>query len=402
MQRYKYRTKDTFVNYMPGLGVLTPTFRRAVVPGQKITSLMGNVRVQTPSTLSVVMNGCVATHYTFFVPNRLVWDGWTDFIAGVDGAAAPPTMVGAPGFYFQSVANRHSLYMRAYKLIYNEFFGDKENNKQGTFATVPHYADITDDTDLTQNWCLSLEQRYKDLKAQDEMKDPEFTQGVSTVINLRDFAQAMASARRDFKTDASGDKYVDVLRSMGVDPDWRIQQAPELLGVESREVAPSYSTSTQALTLGQAATKYVFGMNPQVQNKSFSEHGFIVGVVLLRVKTPANDIGPSDLTLGSDRHSWFTGPASHINVDVSTFGGTGDDMVAPQSWPFHSGQIVANKDQAASMDYLLRTTNADIEGRRFESLALPTDGSLDTSVASIHSDWNVTGLTPVPTKLRFS
>jgi len=402
MQRYKYRTKDTFVNYMTQYGELVPTLRRAVVPGQKITSMVGNIRFQTPSQLSVVMNGCVATHYTFFVPNRLVWDGWTDFIAGVDGASAPPTMAATPGYFFQNVANRHSLYLRAYKLCYNQFFGDRETNKEGAAVSVPWYADITDDTDVSLHNCLTLEQRVKDLKPEDEMKDPEFTQAVNTVINLRDFAQAMASARRDFKTDASGDKYVDVLRQMGVDPDWRIQQAPELLSVESREVAPTYSTSTEAASLGQAATKYVFGMNPTVMNKSFSEHGFIVGVMLLRMKVPANNHGPSDLILGSDRHGWFTGPASHIDVDVSSFGGQGDDMVGPQSWPFHSGMNVANGDQPGLTDYLLRVSQNDIEGRKFEAYSLTGDDSLGTASGAVHSDWNISGLTPVPTKLRFS
>jgi hypothetical protein len=311
-------------------------------------------------------------------------------------------MAAAPGLFFQNQANRHSLYLRAYKLVYNQFFGDSEVNMQSGSSGSPWYDDITDDTDLTLHNCLTLEQRLKDLKPQDELKDPVYTAPSSTTVNLRDFAQAMASARRDFKTDASGDKYVDVLRSMGVDPDWRIQQAPELLSVESREVAPTYSTSTEAATLGQAATKYVFGMNPTVQNKSFSEHGFIIGVVLVRLKVAEAAMGPSDLTLGSDRHGWFTGPSSHIDVDVSAFGGTGDDMIAPQSWPFHSGQIVANKDQSQTQDYLLRVAQTNAEGLKYMAYNLAGDGSLDASIGVIHSDWNMNGLTPVPTKLRFS
>ena len=402
MQRYKYKTKDTFINYMPAYGRLTPTFRRAVVPGQKISTLMGNIRVQSPTALSVVMNGYVASHYTFFVPNRLVWDGWTDFIAGVDGASNPPTMASATGEFFQNVANRHSLYLRAYKLCYNQFFGDQEVNKVGAVATSPWYSDITDDTDVDLGACLTLEQRFKDLKPQDELKDPIFTQGVNTQINLRDFAQAMASARRDFSTDASGDKYVDVLRSMGVEPDWRVQQAPELLGIETREVAPTYSTSSEATTLGQAAVKLTFGMNPVIQNKSFAEHGFIVGVMLLRKKTIPEGVGPSDLTLSDDRHGWFTGPQSHINVDVSDFGGSGDDMIAPQSWPFHSGQICSNKDQPFATDYISTVTLTDVEGLKFATSTTPTDGSLSPAVCMFHADWQMSGLTPVPTKLRFS
>jgi len=352
----------------------------------------------------VFVNGAVATHYTFFVPNRLVWDGWADFIAGVDGASAPPTMASASGYFLQNVANRHSLYLRAYKLVYNQFFGDREINTQlANGGTAPWYDDITDDTDLTLHSCLTLEQRVKDLKPEYELKDPVYTAPSTTTVNLRDFAQAMARARRDFKTDTSGDKYVDVLRSMGVDPDWRIQQAPELLNVESREVAPTYSTSTQAATLGQAATKFVFGMNPMIQNKSFSEHGFVVGLCLVRMKVPDQVHGPSDLTLGADRHGWFTGPASHINVDVSTFGGTGEDMVAPQAWPFHSGQQIANKDQPGSTDYLLRISSANVEARRYSSYVMDGDASLGEGQSGvIHSEWNMSGLTPVPTKLRFT
>lgn len=132
------------------MGNLVPIMVQEIVPGDKFR-VQSEVFLRMAPMLAPIMHRVnVTTHY-FFVPNRLVWNEWEDFITGGrDGLAAPvaPYMtadtlannggttagsladyMGLPTMAFQ--VDPHvpiqvsALPFRAYQLIYDEYYRDQ-------------------------------------------------------------------------------------------------------------------------------------------------------------------------------------------------------------------------------------------------------------------------------------
>lgn len=70
-------------------GILTPCFLAETVPNDHFTISTNQLVRMAPMVAPVMHRFNVYTHF-FFVPNRILWDGWEDFInGGVDGMEAP-------------------------------------------------------------------------------------------------------------------------------------------------------------------------------------------------------------------------------------------------------------------------------------------------------------------------
>lgn len=134
-------------------GLLCPVFLKEVLPGDSIRVHMSALfRLATP--VVPVMDNLALESFWFFVPNRLVWDHWEEFMGEQDNPASPvqylvPTVPvvnadcgpGSQCDYFGitvngsgNTINVNSLPFRGYNLIYNEWFRDQG---LGAKATVP-------------------------------------------------------------------------------------------------------------------------------------------------------------------------------------------------------------------------------------------------------------------------
>lgn len=131
------------------MGKLVPIMCTSVVPGDRF-------RVNTESLvrfaplLAPMMHRVNVTQHWFFVPNRILWNEWEDFITGgVDGTSAPvspyitiseankakfvtgtlPDYLGIPTTDGATIAapgiNVSALPFRAYAQIYNDYFVDQ-------------------------------------------------------------------------------------------------------------------------------------------------------------------------------------------------------------------------------------------------------------------------------------
>lgn len=149
------------------MGELVPIMCMPIVPGDKFR-VNTEVLVRLAPLVAPMMHRVnVYTHY-FFVPNRLVWDSWEEFITkGIDGEDAPifpriplnsswftaessfrgyladstlwdylglPTLKGIGSRSFDNIVNGvivpegfsvSALPFRAYQLIYNEYYRDQ-------------------------------------------------------------------------------------------------------------------------------------------------------------------------------------------------------------------------------------------------------------------------------------
>jgi hypothetical protein len=127
-------------------GELIPTMLIPVIPGD-VFSMRSEVLVRFAPMLAPILHRVnVFTHY-FFVPNRLVWEDWEDFITGGDDGTASPTfpkLTGSGGGtfgkgtvldYFGIPVNNNvpataynfisELPFRAYHLIWSEYYRDQ-------------------------------------------------------------------------------------------------------------------------------------------------------------------------------------------------------------------------------------------------------------------------------------
>lgn len=129
------------------MGALVPIMVQEILPGDKFKTTSEILMRFSPMISPVMHRVNVFTHY-FFVPNRILWDEWEDFITGgPDGTSLPivPNLAcqpansgyfGAksladymglpqPDFAVPSPANFSALPFRAYQTIYNEYFRDQ-------------------------------------------------------------------------------------------------------------------------------------------------------------------------------------------------------------------------------------------------------------------------------------
>lgn len=147
IQRSRFHIPHTHKTTM-NAGTLVPIFVQEVLPGDGYNLNMATLcRMTTP--LFPVMDDCFLDTFFFYVPNRLVWDHWKEFMgennvsawtsdityeiptldttASVKGKIYAYGGVGdhmgiPPGFnYVQASA----LPLRAYRLIWNEWFRDQ-------------------------------------------------------------------------------------------------------------------------------------------------------------------------------------------------------------------------------------------------------------------------------------
>lgn len=140
------------------MGSLVPVMIQEILPGDKFT-VSAEILMRFAPMLAPIMHRVnVKTEY-FFVPNRIVWDNWEDFITGgTDGLQLPPLptltmdnttkanfVKGSLADYFGLPVTKVSdtivnpaevtaLPFRAYQLIYNEYYRDQTLQTEVPFS----------------------------------------------------------------------------------------------------------------------------------------------------------------------------------------------------------------------------------------------------------------------------
>lgn len=122
------------------MGKLVPIHCQEVIPGDKITLQCTQMLRFAPLVSPMMHKVDVYTHF-FFVPNRLVWNGWEDFITGgEDGHASPvfptvlqsgyglgsiPDYLGLPTSLSTAGTPVSAIPLACVNLIYNEYYRDQ-------------------------------------------------------------------------------------------------------------------------------------------------------------------------------------------------------------------------------------------------------------------------------------
>lgn len=161
-------------------GYLVPFYVDEVLPGDSF-KLNCSIFCRLATPIVPFMDNLYLETFFFFVPNRLVWKHWENFMGQQDNPGdstdylIPQTVAGNSGFAVGSVADYFgiptsvkglsvsSLPFRAYQLIYNEWFRDENlQDRVGAWApAAPHKDDPVGDWNDTNSTGLTLLRRNK-------------------------------------------------------------------------------------------------------------------------------------------------------------------------------------------------------------------------------------------------
>lgn len=156
------------------MGKLIPIMAQEVLPGDKF-SVSSELFIRFAPMLAPIMHRVNATIHYFFVPNRLVWDEWEDFITkGRLGTSAPVApylplveatkaasvkgslmdFMGVPdlsaGTFGANEIRVSALPFRAYQLVYDEYYRDQNltasldiSKASGSVGTTTEFDKLT-------------------------------------------------------------------------------------------------------------------------------------------------------------------------------------------------------------------------------------------------------------------
>ena len=400
MQRYNVNLKSGTVTNS-NMYVIRPIYRQQVVPGQTV-NLNVMLSAKTAALTKNIATPALASMWFFYVPHRLVWDDWTSFISKEDGAPAFPTTTNQSSAFFdvaQAGTAFSPLYRRAYKLVYNEYFGtEKIGSSYGAW-----YDDITDDTITGTGGARNPEQFASRIAMDGTVTDPEFTVTGST-IPLNDFYRQMMNARSEQRSQMTGNKYVDTLARMGVDATWMIAERPEFLGTKSKLVQPHLTANTSSTGTGEEVARFEAKIDCQIKGKHFAEHGYIVGVAAMRPLIFFETRGATDmLPTGTD---WIDSFYSSDNLETKdkVFKENNGAITTPDNaW---SQRFAYLKNGAWIVGANNSSTWAIIQSNtEFERLVYPPESGLPVTEelggagCMFTAETTLTGKTPVPLRV---
>jgi len=355
------RSKFSLSNYKLltcDMGELVPAGLIEVLPGdsiQQATSLL----VRVSPLLAPVMHPVQVRVHHWFVPTRLLWEDWEDFITGgPDGmdASQPPGAVGGPAIGslhdylgippdINGAVGYSVLPMRAYTMIWNEFYRDQDLQSEIVFP-------LTGGPDATsyqlQNVCW--EKDYFTSSRPWTQKGPDVTvpfatsapvvgagaptfnvpsgtsplvtttaggginpvwnaaQGAianatwattnlsadltgATSVSINDLREAFAIQRYEEARARYGSRYTEYLRYLGVrSSDARLQR-PEYLGggKQTLQFSEVLQTAPDAadpdIGVGNLKGHGIGALRSNRYRRFFEEHGFVLTLISCKPKT---------------------------------------------------------------------------------------------------------------------
>ena len=384
MKRYNLSRRDRFYS-QGGFYRALPAARIPVVPGQS-GGMAIRAKWESSNLTKNVLSGGIASLFFFYVPNRLVWDRWTDFAAQESpGGPVPATSTQFDEIWDtrRSSTDYLAFPRRAFKLAYNQFFGALD---------FEEYADVEDDTVTDIKRVRTTEQFVGRLMKQTTLATPTFD-ATTSPIDLNDFYREMMVARSRRKAQMSGDKYVDALRRMGVEPDWRIQMAPEFLGRKDMDFRPVKTFKTADTDYGDTVARYEGTLEFNIPRKMFAEHGYIIGVMMVRPHLALGFV-PMDGILYAGYDDWYFGDNTRSQDQfaaqeyVNTVGT--NDLYSQRFAFLRNGQHLVNGG-----DWQNSYTATSEANLLYPTWTPATSDELPTDYAFL-VETHLTGQTPVP------
>ncbi len=331
------------------MGELIPTYCEEIVPGDMFRA-KSEILVRMAPMLAPVMHRVNVFMHYFFVPNRIVWNQWEDFITGgregtstptiptisIDGSSSNNHGVGSLVDYFGLPVTQidgggtvdvtfQSLPLRAYQLIWSEYFRDPNLDAEFDTDTWPQ-AEVLKlrnrawekdyftsalpwtqrgtesgiDIDVTEGYLEDSGNGVGVTKPPLTANDAgdllwDFGTGTQNAIlqggqiSINDLRRTSAIQRWLEKQARGGYRYIEtILSHFGVESSDSRLQRPEYLGggkqpIVISEVLNTSGTATEPQ--GEMAGHGLSAGNTNSFQQQFEEHGYVIGIMSVLPKT---------------------------------------------------------------------------------------------------------------------
>lgn len=276
MRRFNYGQNFQAIN-SSNFTWLTPLGTVEVAPGETMRGKF-TTEVWSDTTNRPIMNRMYYDTFAFYIPYRLLWDRWVDFITEREEGLIEPGTTGTSRFFFESPVTTpdgcRAWNRRAYNLIFNKYF------------KAPFQPEVDQDNDIALR-CPVRPTTFHEANSPDAQESVA-VQVVDGSFTVDEFRIAAAQDRFDRARAYYGDKYVDYLMTLGVKTNWAINDEPELIGKAARDFV--YHNTNATLTeqgdptpdqfLGDSAGYFKTRVGCKIRNTFCPEHGliFMVGV----------------------------------------------------------------------------------------------------------------------------
>lgn len=356
MKRFKHNLTH-YHNTTMFMGELIPISCVEVLPGDTFRH-RSTVMMRFAPMVAPPMHPVNVQVHHWFVPNRLVWDKWEEFITKKDPTLTVPKVttndthkvmleyMGVPPEAQTAGTKVNALPVRAYNMIYNEFYRDqdihaeraeedltiargcwqrdyfttaRQNAQQGSEVQIPfssaqapvHGIGMVNKTfgsgaavhETGGNDYTYISGKYignttgnsnTQLMIEEDPTNPGYPgiyadlSGATGGIAISDFRKAVALARMADARNRFGDRYVDYLRYLRVNPrDGRLGR-PEYLGGGRQTVAFSEVLATangENNVVGDMAGHGIASLRSRAYRRFFEEHGHVITMLVVRPKT---------------------------------------------------------------------------------------------------------------------
>ena len=274
---------------------LAPTFFYETAPGETWSGKI-STKGLTVAQQSLCMNRMFWDHYVFYVPFRLVWEDWPNFVtqrptsSDEDDPDTIPTEVpsittggiGTSGLDWLFVKQPawdaggatyklNSLPLRCYNEIWNKFFRMEGEASRAIEAT-------------SQAQCTKKPNDYHSRL----LIGGRTTAAAIPTGDLDDLRSAIARDHFAQMRDRTGDRYSDYLHQHGVNPGAILVEDPEVVARGSTELKLVITANTNADAVGESVgfTSGYYTLNQEITLRRFyaAEHGVLMGVAVPRVE----------------------------------------------------------------------------------------------------------------------
>lgn len=276
-----------------------------LLPGETVHGRI-KTRLVTDTLIKPILNSTVLDMFVFYVPYRVAWDSFPDFIT--NGSPGIPTRTAAAPFLYENgTITRSELPRLAYQSVFNHYFRDPDETEIAGNQTVE--ADV--------NRIPTFSSQLATTATGSAIYEAPVV-GAVAQIDLQDLRDAHAEDRERRSGLMFGNDYADLLARMGVRADVRLLDRPEVWAHKRCPLNTSTVYNTSEVTTGVPSSVMDVTCDMMLDKKMSGEHGImlVLGVVRNRM---ANSIsgGPVD-SFKTDREDfWLPGHERGVEESYS-------------------------------------------------------------------------------------
>lgn len=287
MKRYRYGNNFTTFNEAKCQQLL-PLGYMEVVPGDTISgSVVHNVISDV--TKRALLGRCYFDTAAFYVPYRLLWEGFPDWILSNGGVGSLPTVANAFKQNFEPRGTVHPAWFRyAYNLIYGRFWRSH---------TVPWNGDLTPAIIQNTEYRKStfMESLVPSVGVESTPVPVEGDTLGGYFVDVDELRKGFARDRIAKLRGFYGQKYTDYLASIGIEASWSILDEPEVIGRKASQMkfrksrssfqADAYTPGTSTNSpLGAPGGYYEARVKTPLRRTFVPEHGLLVVLGTMRME----------------------------------------------------------------------------------------------------------------------